>query len=449
MAIATQSKVDKTSDQFLLDSYSGLGGYASGAYLVPHRREDEEDYLERQNLAVYRNYARKVVNVFVGFLWKQGPTRDTDDLYAEFMVNANGAGGKLNAVLSSYQRLAMLLGTVYVIVDKPKTQGPTKANQAMPYLALRLKGQLVAETKDAAGVWLSVTFSEQADGETVYRTFTASDWKLTKDIKGEEVIVKDGKAEQGVYSLGRVPVVRLHIAEPLNPTDSHSQSFFYDLAQLCWELYNVGSELREQERQQAFAILTMPVADEKERERLANLTTGTKNGLTYNPAGGGKPDFIAPPPDPMEHCVKRMAAIVDEIYCLANLEFIGSVQPSGEALSWHFMETNSSLGDMAEQGERAETEIAQLVYAWQNQQFDGNISYPADFNMSDVAKALKTALDAVTLGMGPEFVKTLKKRTARQVLGNDVSAQTMTAIDDEIDAMGDTYGDRIAKQAVA
>jgi len=443
MAIATQTSIDKTSDQFLQDSYTGKGGYASGGYLIPHGREDENDFIERKNLAVYRNYARKIVNVFMGFLWKQGPTRDTDDLYSAFMVNANGAGGKLNAVLSSYQRLAMILGTVYVIVDKPRQQGQTKADQAMPYLALRLKGQLVAETKDAAGVWQSVTFSEQADRETVYRTFTTTGWMLSKEQDGSDII------DQGDYTLGRVPVVRLHIAEPLIPTDSHSQSFFYDLAQLCWELYNVGSELREQERQQAFSILTMPVADDKERERLASLTTGTKNGLTYNPAGGGKPDFIAPPPDPMEHCMKRMAAIVEEIYRLANLEFIGSVQPSGEALSWHFMQTNSSLSDMAEQGERAETEIAQLVYAWQDQKFNGNISYPADFNMSDVAQALQIALDSVTLDMGPEFVRALKKRTARQVLGNDVSATTMTAIDAEIDAQGDAYGDRLSKQAEA
>lgn len=449
MAIATQTKLDKTSDQFLLDSYSGLGGYASGAYLVPHGREEDDDLLERKNLAVYRNYARKVVNVFIGFLWKQGPTRDTDDLYAQFMVNANGAGGKLNAVLSSYQRLAMLLGTVYVIVDKAKTQGQTKADQAVPYLALRLKSQLVAESKNAAGVWQSVTFSEMDGKDTVYRTFALNGWKLTKDIEGNDVVIKDGKAEQGTYTLNRVPVVRLHISEPLNPTDSYSQSFFYDLAQLCWELYNVSSELRELERQQAFSILTFPVADDKERERLQNLQVGTKNGLAYNPAGGGKPGYIAPPPDPMEHCMKRMAAIVDEIYCLANLEFIGSVQPSGEALSWHFMETNCSLSDMAEQGERAETEIAQLVYLWQGQTFNGNISYPADFNMSDVAKELGIALDAITMDMGPEFVKALKKRSVRQVLGNDVSAQTMTAIDAEIDAQGDTYGNRLAQQAGA
>ncbi|WP_333873073.1 hypothetical protein [Methylobacter sp.] len=451
MAIATSTKLDKTSDQFLLDSYSGLGGYASGAYLVPHGREEEDDFEARKNLAVYRNFARKIVDVYMGFLWKQPPNREVDDLYTQFMANADGAGGKLDSVLSSHQRLAMILGTVYVIVDKPQQQGQSRADQAIPYLALRMKNQLVAETKNAAGVWQSVTFVEQEGNEKVYRTFTTTGWRLTKDQEGSEVITRtlpDGstKAEQGDYKIGRVPVVRLHIAKPLNPTDSYSQSFFYDLAQLCWELYNIGSELREQEREQAFSILTIPAADKEERERLQNLTIGTKNGLTYNPTGGGQPGYIAPLPDPMAHCMQRMAAIVLDIYRVANLEFVGSVQPSGEALSFHFMEANCSLSGMAEMCESAETEIAQLVSLWQGGKFTGNISYPTDFNLSDVIKAIGIAMDSINLGMGAEFDKAVKKLLAKQVLRNDVSSTTMAAIEKEIDAMGDTYGDRLARQ---
>ena len=350
---------------------------------------------------------------------------------------------KLNTVLFTYQRLAMILGTVFVIVDKPHTQGQTKADQALPYLALRLNSQLVAEEKDAAGVWQSVTFSESLNGKTVYRTYTLTGWRLTEDAKGTKVI------DQGEYNLGRVPVVRLHIAKPLTPTDTSSDSFFYDLAGLNWALYNLDSEQRELVRAQTFAILALPVADDAEREKLKDLTIGTENALTYNPTGGGKPEFIAPPPDPIQLYAEKMASVVKDIYRVANLEFVGGVQQSGVALSFHFQEANSSLGGMAEMGEAAENEIADLVYLWQGGTFSGNIAYPSDFNMTDLQQAINTALDTVTLGMGAEFDKTVKKRLAKQILGNDASSDTLAAIDKEIDAMGDVYGDRIARQAEA
>jgi hypothetical protein len=435
--------IDRTSDQFLLDAYSGQGGFATGAYLVPHPREDITTggkFDRRKELAVYPNYCRKIVNVFMGFLWKQAPNREHDELYGQFMANADGAGSKLDALLFAYQRLAMILGTVYVIVDKPKTQGQTRADQAMPYLALRLPGQLEAESKDAAGRWTSVTFSETLDGETVYRTFRANGWVLSKKADGSDVI------EQGEYSLGRVPVVRLHIEKPLDPTESRSQSWFYDLAGLNWDLYNARSELRELFRAQTFAILAMPVADQSEMEKLKDLTISTENALAYNASSGGQPGFIAPPADPVNLYMQQVANTVTDIYRVANLEFVGGVQQSGVALSFHFQEANSSLGGMAGEGEAAETELASLVYAWQGREFTGNIAYPSEFNMTDIKEALAIAMDSIDLGLGEEFNKAVKKRVARQILANDTAPSTMQAIDDEIDALGDTYGDRLNRQ---
>lgn len=434
--------IDRTSDPFLLDAYSGQGGFASGGYLIAHPRESDEKFARRQTLAVYPNFTRKIVDVFMGFLWKQSPARESDDLYTQFAMDADGAGGKLDRLLFSYQRLAMILGTVYLIVDKPQAQGLSRADQAMPYLALRLPGQLIAEQQDAAGRWVSVTFSEIMGRETVYRTFTLQGWVLSQDVQGLQVL------GQGNYALGRVPVVRLHIAKPLNPVDSRAQSWVYDLAGLNWDLYNTRSELRELFRAQTFAILALPVVDDSERERLKDLTISTENALTYNPAGGGEPSFIAPPADPVNLYMQQIANTITDMYRVANLEFVGGVQQSGVALSFHFQEANASLRGMAEQCEAAENEIAQLVYLWQGREFDGNISYPAEFNMSDIAQAISIAMDSVTLGIGSEFDKAIKKRLAKQILGNDAAPSTMQAIDAEIDASGDVFGDRLLKQAL-
>lgn len=435
--------INRTSDQFLLDAYNGSGGFATGDYLIAHPRESIGKFTRRKELAVYPNFSRKIVDIFAGFLWRRSPAREVDELYAKFCINADGQGAKIDALLFAYQRLAMILGTVYIIVDKPRTQGETAADQAMPYLAMRLPRQLVNEIKNADGTWESVTFSESSAGQTITRTFTKTGWSVSNTM-GDSTTEKSG-----TYNLGRVPVVKLHIAKPVNPVDSQSRSWFYDLAALNWDLFNLRSELRELFRAQTFAILALPVVDDKERERLTDMTISTENGLPYNPAGGGKPEYIAPPSDPVDLYMKMIAETVQDIYRVANLEFVGGVQQSGVALGFHFQEANSSLRGMAETCEAAEMEIAQLVYQWQGQKFEGNIAYANDFNLTDLAQEISVAMDSVTLNMGPEFDKTIKKRLAKQILGNDTAPSTMTAIDAEIDAQGDTYSNRLAQQAGA
>lgn len=435
--------IDRTSDQFLLDAYTGKGGFADGSYLVAHPRETDDKLIKRKELAVYPNFVRKITDVYMGFLWKQSPTREIDPLYTEFSMNADGSGTALNRLLFTYQRLALILGTVFIIVDKSSEQAQTRADERVPYLALRMKSQLVDQTKDANGQWVSITFSEQLNGEVQYRHFTRSTWRISREKDGSGLI------DQGNHHLDRVPVVALHAAEPLDPADSCAESWIYDLANLNWDLYNQRSELRELFRAQTFAILTLPVADDKERERLTDLTISTENALTYNPAGGGQPGYIAPPAEPVDLYMKQIAATVEDIYRVANLEFVGGVQQSGVALSFHFQEANSTLRGMAEQCEQAENEIAAFVYRWQNKEFKGHIAYATDFNLSDLKEEIAVAMDSVMLGMGAEFDKAVKKRLAKKILSNDTSPKIMTAIDKDIDANGDIYGDRLAQQAGA
>ncbi len=443
--------LDKTNDNFLLDSYSGQGGYADGRYLIAHARELPAKLAQRKALAVYPNYCRKIVDVYLGFLWRQAPQREVSDLYNQFAINSDGLGGAIDSVLFGYQRLALVLGTVYVLVDKPQNIAQSRADEKQPYLAVRTPQALVRELKNHLGEWELVTFSE-VDLTSIrtplspvavlrYRTYTRTGWILSRDIYATDII------EQGEYPLGKVPVVKLHAAKPLNPNDSRAQSWAYDLACLNWDLYNLRSELRELFRAQTFSILAMPVVDDQERERLKDVTISTENALSYNPAGGGVPTFVAPPADPVELYMKQIAETVQDIYRVANLEFVGGVQQSGVALSFHFQEANSSLRGMAEQCETAEREIAHLVHLWQGQVFDGHIAYSNDFNLTDLASALAVAMDAVNLNMGTAFDVAVKKRVARQILGSDTPPSVLSEIDREIEALGDTYGDRLAQQA--
>jgi len=63
-----------------------------------------------------------------------------------------------------------------------------------------------------------------------------------------------------------------------------------------------------------------------------------------------------------------------------------------------------------------------------------------------IDRELQLALDAVTLSLGPAFERALKKRLARQILGDEVSPREMEEILREIEAGGDEYSDRIRRR---
>lgn len=438
--------IDRGGDRFLLDAYTGKGGFLSGAYLVRHDRETDDKYAERQALAEYPNYTRKIINIYSGFLYQRQPSREGSDLYARFAANADGAGTGLDMAMLNYQRLAMILGTVYLIVDKPGDPALTRQDEKPPYLAVRYPGDLVDWEMDPIGRLTRITFGERVQASKTnstlqYRTFTRTGWTVHREADGKQAIA------EGVHNLGRVPVVCLHSTIPLLSTDLRATPWSHDITQANWSLYNLLSEMRELFRKQTFSILTLPVVSDDEAQRLAGLTVSTENAITFNPTGGGKPDYIAPPADPIKLHQEALQAAVQRIYELSNLNFVTGVRSSGVAMQYEFQQLNQSLVDMAMLAERAEMEVAGLVSAWQDETWTGLISYSRDYNISDLAAELQEALDAQTLDISPTFMREIKKRLARRMLGHTVKAATMERIDREIESGNDPYGQRIKDAA--
>ncbi len=66
------------TEQFLLDSYSGTGGFLDGSYLISHPRESQEKFERRRKLAVYPNYVKKVVDSYLFHLFKKSPIRSIE-----------------------------------------------------------------------------------------------------------------------------------------------------------------------------------------------------------------------------------------------------------------------------------------------------------------------------------------------------------------------------------
>jgi len=118
------------------------------------------------------------------------------------------------------------------------------------------------------------------------------------------------------------------------------------------------------------------------------------------------------------------------------------------SMAFEFQQCNSALRKVAELCETTERNIKTIFDAWLGKtESPGSIAYNNDFNMADLGVTIATAMDALRLNIGMEFDRAIKKQTAKVLVGNDASPDVMKAIDDEIDAGGDVYGDRVAQQA--
>jgi len=73
-------------EKFLMDAYTGKGGYLDGTYLIRHPRESDEKFNKRKKLAVYPNYVRKVVDSYLSHLFKKSPVRSIETQeYQDFL----------------------------------------------------------------------------------------------------------------------------------------------------------------------------------------------------------------------------------------------------------------------------------------------------------------------------------------------------------------------------
>ncbi len=422
----------KVDWNFLYDSYTGLGGYKDGSYLVRYPRETDDKYGRRKELAVYPNFVRKIVDTYTAHLFKDPPVRETTDNYARFIDNVDRSGTYIDDFMKKVAKLSLVFGTVFVIVDKPPGRARTKAQELemglFPYATVRLPSQVEEVEIDEYGRIKSITFKE----EKRYRILNETTWKIATDRKGNSVI------REGEHDLGRVPVVPVSWTDPVLPTEMLVPPFILDIARLNFDLYNAISELREILRNITFPILTLPIKDEQTASQLKDLTIGTENCIPYNPEGGGEPSFIAPPAEPAKVYLEYINFLIEQIYKSVNLEFaLGSqTGKSGVALEFEFQQVNIILSGIAVNLEKAEYEIANLVELWLGGKgFTGSISYNRDFSFRDVERDLKIAMDSIALGISSTFEAEMKKKLARDILGDYLDEKVLERIDREVEGL--------------
>jgi len=429
--------------KFLMDAYTGLGGFKDGSYLIKHPRETDEKYKARKQLAYYPNFTKKVLNAYISHMFKEPINRDSKDFQEIelFWQKANLKGEYIDKAMKRYATLAFVYGTLFLIVDRKPLQAITRADELMntPYLVPKTPMELVDYSTDQSGQleWIvfkekitSRKFKEDTEPILQFRYFDKESWQI---LRGEDIATSTA-VESGTHNLGKVPVVIVQAQPPEEENSIFGNSIIFEIAKTNHRLFNALSELDEILRNQTFSILTLPITNPADKDQYENMSLSTENALLYDPQSGGKPEFIAPPTNPTEAYEKRIAELINYIYKLASLEFTGGVQKSGVAMAFDFQETNSMLSNLATVIEDTEYEIIELIGRWYDRDFsDVIVEYKKDFSVVDLQQELKNAMDVLALDISKKFNIELKKKLAYDFIGDRLEDEDMQQIYEEIE----------------
>lgn len=426
--------------QFLNDAYYGTGGFKNGKYLVKHPRETPEKYQKRQELAYYLNYVAPVVNSHVNPVFNKEPEREWQEnsLFSTFMDDADTLGTSLTRFMKRAGFTAKLQAVAFIVVDntaeQPGNMADVLVQRKLPYVYIVQRNQVKSYKTNKAGRLIELSYTiaaetnESSQTNTELWTWTTTAWSCQ---------YADGKKQEGVHRLSRLPIVPLY-AKPYEPGKVLPQSEFYSIARTNKRLYNLCSEIDELIRSQAFNIMTYPLGERQTSDDVREIVTGTENAVGYDGTLQNSPDFIAPDSAPLEQLRQERKDLVTEIYRMAELSHVTGVETktSGVAKQWDFQNTNQVLSDFALNCEEAEREIARVFELWTNTSVNLYCTYSDDFGIVDVSGALDEVGKALDLAIGGQFDVEVKKKAAAVYL-NDLPEERFDAVVDDIDQQAD------------
>jgi hypothetical protein len=404
----------KAKDKWTLakEAYEGSGGFDDGSYIDKYPRESDDKYEERQKIAYYENLFAPKVNRYIGYIFKNTPTRSTsNDLIKLIFDNADNKGNNIDVFISNFAKNAKVRGVNLLLVDMPKelplTLKEQIQNRALPYF-VEINPERVIEYKiDTTGKFEYVAFEDTIDNST-YQNQEIIDIIRYYDKNSWAIFDKEGNVlENGSHNLGACPVL---IFSETGEFESIGE--FTSIAKLAKRHYNLLSELDEILRGETFPILTINADTPSDVE----VKIATDNAIAYA-KDFNKPEFIAPPAAPAEIYQKRIEDIESKIEKIAYDITSNKAQESGIALDIKFQGLNASLSNFALRLNDLENRAFEVVCKYLSLKNDITITYPKTFNIIDTQKEIGILEEMKNLINSPTYFK-LK---TLQIISNDLN----------------------------
>lgn len=426
--------------EFYLRSYLGGDTYQGGNYLVRYLNESKEDYSRRLDLTPVDNHCSNVVHIYSSFLWKTPPVRnwnslDNDPVLEAMVKDIDLDGQSLNAFMREVQIWSSVYGHCWVLVDKPKSNAGTKAEeleqQLRPYFNLYTPENVFdwkwerTESGRHKLTYLklreSVIRINETDSKAYFRVWTEDTVKLYEVHNDSEKLVEEMDNPIGVIPAVYVPAAR-------TVTRGIGKSDIADISIMQKAIYNELSEI-----EQLIRISNHPTLV----KTFDTDATAGAGGIVHMPDeldGNLKPFMLQPSGANLQSVMDSIQKKTETINRMAHLGAVrgtDAVKASGIALQTEFQLLNAKLSEKADLLELAEEQLWRLVCVWQDKMPDVEVFYPDSFDVRDYANELQFLQQARASGVqSPTFTRGVDKLIADLILDDDELQQAY----DEIDA---------------
>jgi len=443
--------------QFWIRSYNGGFDYQVGQYLNRYNLELDNEFNQRLLNTPCDNHCKNIIQIYSSFLFRVKASRDFGSMAEEasletFLKDADLEGNNFTSVVKQAQNYSSIYGHCFLILDKPKIQTNTKAEELnqdiRPYLSIvtpenifdwnykRLpNGKYVLD-------YLKIREEVDKQGGTYFRCWYEDIVDtIYLNADGSEPILIDTATNQ----IGKIPAVILYNAK--SHKKGIGQSDLTDISDLQKAIYNEFSEIEQ-------------------LIRLTNHPSLVKTPSVNASAGAGAiiemPDEMEPNLKPYllqpsgQNLTSIMDSITKKVDAINRIAHTGAVRTtktavsSGIALQTEFELLNARLSEKADNLQLAEEQLFKLYALFQNTEFNGEINYPNSFNIRDYASDLVYYQQAKSINIGsPTFNKEVDKEIARAVIDDD---EKLNEIFEEIDTkseVGEFTQDEVQQETVA
>ena len=424
--------------EYFIRSYNGGFDYMVGQYLNRYNLELDNEFNQRLANTPCDNHCKNIVQIYSSFLFRVKPSRvfgsiENDASLESFLKDADLEGNSFDTVMKQAQNFSSIYGHVFLILDKPKVQTRTRAEELeqdiRPYISIvtpencldwnfkrELNGKYALD-------YLKVREEVDKQGGSYYRIWYPDrvDTVYMEDASTEPITI-----DTADNLIGRIPAVILYNSK------SHKrgvgQSDLSDIADLQKSIYNEYSEIEQLIR------LTNHPSLVKTPGVNASAGAGAVIEMPEEMDSNLKPYLLQPSGQNLASIMSSIENKVNAIHRIAHTDAVrGTKQQvsSGIALQTEFELLNARLSEKADNLQIAEENIFRCFAMFQNNAFDGEINYPDSFNLRDYATDLNFYQMAKAMNIeSPTFQKEVDKEIVRTVVDDD---ETLNTIFDEID----------------
>jgi hypothetical protein len=376
---------------FMEHTYNGSHGYRDRSYLIPGLRE--AFYEKRRKTSYYVNVFKPIIDAMVTPVFTSTIERKDNGSEAilKFVENCDNAGTSLTTTIKNVITTARLCSISFVVVenfDAREISDDEKTNiqnRTFPYIYEKTAQEVHEWNCNRQGGLKSITFCdriEDIEGKEAikrhyYREFDVNSWReyyIDNPVKGKENI--EVETVSGIHSLGILPVIPvLNFAKTSNlktmPLPEH-----YNLAYLCFALFQKESQVVVGEQYQTFSLLAVS------NWGRTGMNAGATNFIDCGADAKWAPVYVAPPQEGLRTVVSNCERLKEEIKNEAKQSGVIGIKEakSGLAKEWDFRAEETVLRDTAQAAMELEIKIIAIVEKYMKTSFGYSVRYETNYS---------------------------------------------------------------------